>query len=169
MSDNKNNPQNDTKSDLETRLADAKATAESLLNKRKAVVVSEENVVDVATTRSGVDIVLWLIAISALISSTLISTYLPRYWAPATESITQLLITAGLVLLAVICLAFTHQGRAFKVLLKDAGIELRRVTWPTKNETFKYTWQVIVVMIIVGFIVWLLDNLFNYLLGFILH
>ncbi|OPH38025.1 MULTISPECIES: preprotein translocase subunit SecE [Moraxella] len=169
MSDNKNNPQNDTKSDLETRLADAKATAESLLNKRKAVVVSEENVVDVATTRSGVDIVLWLIAIVALISSTLISTYLPRYWAPATESITQLLITAGLVLLAVICLAFTHQGRAFKVLLKDAGIELRRVTWPTKNETFKYTWQVIVVMIIVGFIVWLLDNLFNYLLGFILH
>lgn len=169
MSDNKNNPQNETKSDLETRLADAKATAESLLNKRKAVVVSEENVVDVATTRSGVDIVLWLIAIVALISSTLISTYLPRYWAPATESITQLLITAGLVLLAVICLAFTHQGRAFKVLLKDAGIELRRVTWPTKNETFKYTWQVIVVMIIVGFIVWLLDNLFNYLLGFILH
>lgn len=169
MSDNKNNPQNDTKSDFETRLADAKATAESLLNKRKAVVVSEENVVDVATTRSGLDIVLWLIAIVALISSTLISTYLPRYWAPATESITQLLITAGLVLLAVICLAFTHQGRAFKVLLKDAGIELRRVTWPTKNETFKYTWQVIVVMIIVGFIVWLLDNLFNYLLGFILH
>lgn len=150
-------------------MADAKATAESLLNKRKAVVVSEENVVDVATTRSGVDIVLWLIAIVALISSTLISTYLPRYWAPATESITQLLITAGLVLLAVICLAFTHQGRAFNVLLKDAGIELRRVTWPTKNETFKYTWQVIVVMIIVGFIVWLLDNLFNYLLGFILH
>ena len=76
MSDNKNNPQNDTKSDLETRLADAKATAESLLNKRKAVVVSEENVVDVATTRSGVDIVLWLIAISALISSTLFATLL---------------------------------------------------------------------------------------------
>lgn len=170
MSDNKNNSQqNDTKGDLETRLADAKATAKSLLNKRKAVVVSEENVVDVATTRSGVDIALWLIAILALISSTLISTYLPRYWAPATSSINQLIIIATLVILAVICLAFTHQGQAFKVLLKDAGIELRRVTWPTKNETFKYTWQVIVVMIIVGLIVWLLDNLFNYLLGFILH
>ena len=170
MSDNKNNSQqNDTKGDLETRLADAKATAKSLLNKRKAVVVSEENVVDVATTRSGVDIALWLIAILALISSTLISTYLPRYWASATSSINQLIITATLVILAVTCLAFTHQGQAFKVLLKDAGIELRRVTWPTKNETFKYTWQVIVVMIIVGLIVWLLDNLFNYLLGFILH
>lgn len=170
MSDNKNNSQqNDTKGDLETRLADAKATAKSLLNKRKAVVVSEENVVDVATTRSGVDIALWLIAILALIGSTLISTYLPCYWAPATSSINQLIITATLVILAVICLAFTHQGQAFKVLLKDAGIELRRVTWPTKNETFKYTWQVIVVMIIVGLIVWLLDNLFNYLLGFILH
>lgn len=169
MSDNKNHPKEASKDSLETKLAEAKVTAQGLLNQRKAVVVSEENVVDVATTRSGVDIVLWLIAILALISSTLISTYLPRYWAPATETMTQLLITAGLVILAVICLAFTHQGRAFKVLLKDAGIELRRVTWPTKNETFKYTWQVIVVMIIVGFIVWLLDNLFNYLLGFILH
>lgn len=169
MSDNKKNPNEAPKDSLETRLADAKATAESLMNKRKPVVVSQENVVDVATTRSGLDIVLWLIAILALISSTLISTYLPRYWAPATETMTQLLITAGLVILAVISLAFTHQGRAFKVLLKDAGIELRRVTWPTKNETFKYTWQVLVVMIIVGFIVWLLDNFFNYLLGFILH
>lgn len=165
MSDNKTNPKND----LENRLADAKATAENMLNQKKAVVVSKENVVDVATTRSGVDVVLWLIAITALISSTLISTYLPRYWAPATSEINQLMITAGLVMLAVICLAFTHQGHAFKVLLKDAGIELRRVTWPTKNETVKYTWQVIVVMIIVGFIVWLLDNFFNYLLGFVLY
>lgn len=165
MSDNKNNSNND----LEQKLAVAKATAESMLNKKKAVVVSEENVVDVATTRSGMDVVLWLIAIVALIGSTLVSTYLPRYWAPATSTVNQLLITGGLIILAVICLAFTHQGRAFKVLLKDAGIELRRVTWPTKNETVKYTWQVIVVMIIVGFIVWLLDNLFNYLLGFILH
>lgn len=165
MSDNKNN----TNNDLEQKLAVTKATAESMLNKKKAVVVSEENVVDVATTRSGVDVVLWFVAIIALISSTLVSTYLPRYWAPATSTVNQLLITGGLIILAVICLAFTHQGRAFKVLLKDAGIELRRVTWPTKNETVKYTWQVIVVMIIAGIIVWLLDNLFNYLLGFILH
>ena len=165
MSDNKDNQ----KDDLESKLSDAKALAQSMLDKRKAVVVSKENVVEVAKTRSTKDIVLWIIAIVALIGSTLISQYLPKYWAPASNTITQVAITVGLVILAAVCLMFTHQGSAFKTLLKDAGIELRRVTWPTKDETFRYTWQVIVVMIIVGFFIWLVDNLFNYLLGFILH
>lgn len=164
MSDNKNN----ANSDLENRLADAKATAQSMLDKRKAVVVSEENMVEVAKTRSPKDMALWLFAIVALIASTLISQYLPRYWAPANDSLTQFAITAGLVIFAIVCLAFTNQGRAFKVLLKDAGIELRRVTWPTKDETFKYTWQVIVVMIIFGVLIWLFDILLNSLFGLIL-
>lgn len=129
MSDNKP-PKQDS---LETKLADAKALAQEMLDKRQPVVVSEENVVEVAKTRSVKDMVLWLFAIIALISSTLVSQYLPKYWAPASDEITQFLITVGLVVFALICLAFTHQGRAFKTLLKDAGIELRRVTWPTKE------------------------------------
>ncbi|MDO4896540.1 MAG: preprotein translocase subunit SecE [Moraxella sp.] len=165
MSDNKT-PQQDN---LETKLADAKAVAQSMLEKRQAVVVSEENIVEVAKTRSVKGMILWLIAIVALISSTLITQYLPKYWAPANDVITQAVITVALVLLALVCLAFTSQGRAFKTLLKDAGIELHRVTWPTKDETFRYTWQVIVMMIIVGIFIWLVDTFFNYLLGFILH
>lgn len=165
MSDNKDNQ----KDNLENKLSDAKALAQSMLDKHKAVVISEENVVEVAKKRSTKDLVLWLIAIVALISSTLISQYLPKYWAPASNSLTQFAITVALVVVALVCLAFTHQGSAFKTLLKDAGIELRRVTWPSKNETLRYTWQVIVVMVIVGFFIWLVDNLFNYLLGFILH
>ncbi|MGP1607271.1 MAG: preprotein translocase subunit SecE [Moraxella sp.] len=161
MSDNKDN--------LENKLADAKALAQDLLNKRKAVVVSEENVVEVAKTRSIKDMILWLIAILALISSTLISQYLPKYWLPASNPWTQIAITLLLVVLAGVCLAFTHQGRAFRVLLKDAGIELRRVTWPGKDETIRYTWQVIVIMVIVGIFIWLIDTLFNQLFGLILN
>ncbi|TWV81266.1 preprotein translocase subunit SecE [Moraxella sp. VT-16-12] len=165
MSDNKT-PKQDS---LETKLADAKAVAQDMLNKRQAVVVSEENVVEVAKTRSVKDMVLWFLAIVALISSTLISQYLPKYWAPASNEITQFAITVGLAVFALLCLVFTHQGRAFKTLLKDAGIELRRVTWPTKEETFRYTWQVLVVMVIVGFFIWVIDTFFNYILGFILN
>ncbi|OOR93492.1 preprotein translocase subunit SecE [Moraxella caviae] len=154
-------------SDNKTRLDTQTDTATP--SSKQPVTVSKENIVDVATTRSAKDMILWLLAIVALIASTLVSQYLPRYWAQANDVWTQLGITVALVVFAIVCLALTNQGRAFKVLLKDAGIELRRVTWPTKNETIRYTWQVIVVMIIVGFIVWLLDNAFNYLLGFILH
>ena len=157
MSDNKDN--------LEKKLAEAKSLANDMLKKRQPTVISEENVVEVAKTRSAKDIVLWLIAVVALISSTLISQYLPKYWAPASSTWTQLGITAALVVFAAVCLAFTHQGRAFKTLLKDAAVELRRVTWPGKDETFQYTWQTIVMIAIVGFIVWLLDNFFTWFVG----
>ncbi|WP_294033606.1 preprotein translocase subunit SecE [uncultured Moraxella sp.] len=135
---------------------------------KKPITISKESVVEVAKTRTGLDSILWLLAIVALISSTLVSEYLPRYWAPANDIWTQVGITAALVIFAFACLALTHQGRAFKTLLKDAGIELRRVTWPTKDETIKYTWQVILVMIIVGIMVWLLDMFFGYVVGFII-
>lgn len=135
---------------------------------KKAITVSKESVVEVAKTRSTKDIVLWLIAIAAMIAATLVSEYLPRYWEPANNVWVQLGITAALVVFGFICLAFTNQGSAFKTLLKDAGIELRRVTWPTKNETVKYTWQVILVMIIVGIMVWILDMLFTKLISYII-
>lgn len=134
----------------------------------KPRVIAKESVVEVAKTRSAMDIVLWLIAVVALIAATLSGEYLSGYWAAASNTWVRLGVVVGLVALALLCVAFTHQGRAFKVLLKDAGIELRRITWPSKEETTTYTWQVIVVAIIAGILIWLLDNLFNYAVGFIL-
>lgn len=135
----------------------------------RAVIVSKENVVEVAKRRSVLDIVLWILALTALIVATLAGEYLPRYWVNANNPWVMVSITAALVVFALLCLYFTNQGRAFKTLLKDAGIELRRITWPDKSETTTYTWQVIVVTIIAGILIWLLDNLFNYVVGFILN
>ena len=87
------------------------------------------------------------------------------YWQPANDVWMRIGIIVALVIIALVCLALTHQGRAFKILLKDAAVELRRVTWPGKDETFQYTWQVIVVIGIVGFFIWLLDNFFNWFVG----
>lgn len=135
---------------------------------KNPVTVSKESVVEVAKKHSAKDFLLWLIAIIAMISATLVSQYLPRYWAPANNVWIQIAITVSLVVFGFICLAFTNQGSAFKTLLKDAGIELRRVTWPTKDETVRYTWQVILIMIIFGIIIWLLDMFFSYIVGLII-
>ena len=135
---------------------------------KNPITVSKESVVEVAKKHSAKDFLLGLIAIIAMISATLVSQYLPRYWAPANNVWTQIAITVSLVVFGFICLAFTNQGSAFKTLLKDAGIELRRVTWPTKDETVRYTWQVILIMIIFGIIIWLLDMFFSYIVGLII-
>ncbi|WP_131667948.1 preprotein translocase subunit SecE [Psychrobacter pygoscelis] len=149
---------------LESKLSDAKVTAGSLLSKKQKP-VTDSSAVDVAKTSSAKDIILWLAAFAALIGATLVNQYLPGYWQPANDVWVRIGLIVLLVIVALVCLAFTHQGRAFKILIKDAAVELRRVTWPSKDETFTYTWQVIVVIAIVGFIVWLLDNFFNWFVG----
>lgn len=150
---------------LDTTLSDAKAANDGLLTKNNHISATNTSAVEVAKTSSAKDIVLWLLAIIVLIGATLVNQYLPGYWQPANDVWIRISIIVALFVFALVCLALTHQGRAFKTLLKDASVELRRVTWPSKDETFQYTWQVIVVIAIVGFIVWLLDNFFNWFVG----
>ncbi|OOR82704.1 preprotein translocase subunit SecE [Moraxella canis] len=157
MSDNKDNL------DIQSE-----TSASGSRHTKTPITVSKESVVEVAKKRSPKDMLLWLVAIIAMISATLVSQYLPRYWAPANNVWMQIAITVSLVVFGFICLAFTNQGSAFKTLLKDAGIELRRVTWPTKDETVRYTWQVILMMIVFGIIIWLLDMFFSYVVGFVI-
>ena len=150
---------------LDTTLSDAKAANDGLLTKNNHISATNTSAVEVAKTSSTKDIVLWLLAIIVLIGATLVNQYLPGYWQPANEVWIRISIIVALFVFALVCLALTHQGRAFKTLLKDAAVELRRVTWPSKDETFQYTWQVIVVIAIVGFFIWLLDNFFNWFVG----
>ena len=149
------------KDNLNTKLSDAKMTANTLLSKNK----KHTTAVEVAKTRSPKDIVLWLLALVSLLSATLVNEHSPGYWQLANNMWVRIGIIVALIIFAFICLAMTNQGSAFKVLLKDASVELRRVTWPSKQETFQYTWQVLLVIGIVAVFVWLLDNLFNWLVG----
>lgn len=157
MSDNQDN--------LNTKLSDAKATAGGMLSKGQHVSATNTSAVEVAKTGSAKDIILWLLAIVALISATFANQYLPGYWQAANDVWVRIAIIVALAVFAFLCLAMTNQGTAFKTLLKDASVELRRVTWPGKDETFQYTWQTLVVIAIVGFFIWVLDNFFVWFVG----
>ena len=150
---------------LETKLSDAKAVTGGMLSKDKHVSAANTSAVEVAKTGSIKDVILWLLAAVVLIGATLVNQYLPGYWQPANDLWVRIGIIVALFVFALLCLALTNQGRAFKTLLKDAAVELRRVTWPGKDETFQYTWQTIVMIAVVGLLVWLLDNFFNWFVG----
>ena len=53
--------------------------------------------------------------------------------------------------------AQTIRGRAFVNLCLDARVEIRKVVWPTRQETTQTTIVVLIVIFIVAFILWLLD------------
>ncbi|MFC6205425.1 MULTISPECIES: preprotein translocase subunit SecE [Psychrobacter] len=150
---------------LDSKLSNANAVTGGMLSKGNHISATNTSAVEVAKKSSAKDIVLWLLAIVALISATFANQYLPGVWQPANDLWVRIGIIVVLAVFALFCLAMTHQGTAFKTLLSDAAVELRRVTWPSKDETFQYTWQTIVVIAIAGFFVWLLDNFFNWFVG----
>ncbi len=51
----------------------------------------------------------------------------------------------------------TEKGRSMWLFFQDAQIEVRKVVWPTREETVQTTLIVILVVIIIAIILWLLD------------
>ena len=149
---------------LEKRLAEL--TGERASN--ESTVMQQPAAIEVAKRHSTKDIALWIFAIIALIAATLVNQYLPAYWQPANSVWTRIVIIAILVIIALGALALTNQGSAFKTLLLDSRVELRRVTWPSKAETLHYTWQVAVVTGILALLVWLLDATFGQVIRLII-
>lgn len=124
--------------------------------------------VEVATSGSALNAVLWLLAIVLLIGATLVNQYLPAYWHPATHIGVRIAVIVGMIVTACAAIYLTRQGKGFLTLLKDARLELRRITWPNKQDTFKTTWIVLVVVLVMSLILWGIDTLFGWLISSII-
>lgn len=151
------------KDNLDSKLSDAKATAERLLQQNK-----RRSTVETVNKRSSKDYLLLVLAIVATIATSLVNGYLPAYWAPANDVWVKVGIISALVVFALVSFFLTSYGDDFKVVLKDAGIELRRVTWPAKSETIHWTWLSIVFMALFGLLIWALDIMFTQVISFII-
>lgn len=82
--------------------------------------------------------------------------YVNSYFA--TESL--LIRTIGLLVAAGAAgwiAAQTVRGRAFVNLCLEARIEIRKVVWPSRQETTQTTIVVLIVIFIVALILWILD------------
>ncbi len=84
----------------------------------------------------------------------------------------QLLIVRVIGLLALVggaggILFTTQRGRAVWSFAKGARQELRKVVWPTRQETLQTTLIVGAVVIVVALLLWLLDMLLFWLVGMI--
>ena len=74
--------------------------------------------------------------------------------------------TVGLVAAASIAIAiaaFTAQGRQFRHFLAESHFELRKVVWPTRQETLQTTLVILVVVIILSIMLWLVDMFLGWL------
>ncbi|MEH6824687.1 MAG: preprotein translocase subunit SecE [Motiliproteus sp.] len=56
----------------------------------------------------------------------------------------------------------TAKGSAFFTLFKEAKVEIRKVVWPTRQETIQTTLIVVVVVLIAGLALWAIDSLLSW-------
>jgi len=56
-------------------------------------------------------------------------------------------------------------GKLVYSYITDSKVELKKVTWPTKQETTQTTLGLIVFVIIVGILLWLFDMLLGWAIG----
>jgi preprotein translocase subunit SecE len=63
----------------------------------------------------------------------------------------------GSLALAAVVVAFSRYGTEFRRFVELARIELRKIVWPTRQETLQTTLVVFGFVIIAGLFFWLLD------------
>lgn len=71
----------------------------------------------------------------------------------------------AVALVAALVALQTTQGRAFWELLKEARIEIRKVVWPTRQETTQTTLIVLALVFVVALILWGLDSLLGWIVS----
>ncbi|ADT67186.1 MAG: preprotein translocase subunit SecE [Pseudoalteromonas tetraodonis] len=117
---------------------------------------------NIETPSSGMESVKWLVAI-ALLAGAVVGNHMF-----ADQSV--LLRAIGVVVAIAAGLAIasqTFKGRTFLAFAKEARIEVRKVIWPTRQETTHTTLIVMVATVIMALILWGLDGILFRAVGFL--
>ena len=61
----------------------------------------------------------------------------------------------------------TVKGRAFAVLAREARVEIRKVVWPSRQETTQTTLIVVAVVLVMALLLWGLDSFLGWLVSLI--
>lgn len=113
------------------------------------------------TPKGGLDFVKWL---SVLVLLTLMVAANYIYEFSAVEKAASIVVLVGL---AAFIAAKTSKGGAFIEFAKEARTEVRKVVWPTRQETMQTTIIVMVATLIVALLLWGLDSILLSLVSFI--
>ncbi|PZQ09228.1 MAG: preprotein translocase subunit SecE [Rhodanobacter denitrificans] len=79
------------------------------------------------------------------------------YYAGSLGTLQRLGLLIGALALALGLAAFSRAGRSAREFLSESQFELRKVVWPTREETLKTTGVIIVVVIILSLVLGLMD------------
>lgn len=104
------------------------------------------------------DALKWVFVLALVAASVVGNSYFDGQ--PLLYRVLALVVVAGVALFVSVN---TAKGHSFWSLLREASVEVRKVVWPTRQETNQTTLIVVAVVIVMGFILWLLDTFLGWL------
>jgi len=103
-------------------------------------------------SRSPLDMFLWLV-VAALIAGGIVANFYFSTFSLAVRLVGWIVLAAILVGIAL----QTNFGKTSWNFIKEARMEMRKVTWPTRQETVQTTLVVVAMVVIVALILWGID------------
>ena len=85
------------------------------------------------------------------------------YYFPELSVLIRVLIVIFSVVMSLLIFFKTQRGLIFWEFLQGSRVEMRKVVWPTKQETIQTTLTVFVFVLVLGIFFWLLDFLLLYI------
>ena len=90
------------------------------------------------------------------------------YWFSQWPGPVRALVAAAGVVLGAVVMAFTAKGRQTRGFVSESLFELRKVVWPTRQETLRITGVILVVVVIVSLILSGFDFVISWLIRLLL-
>lgn len=97
-------------------------------------------------------------AIRLVLAAALIVSGVVGFYYFADQSLLyRVLALVGIVIVSAFFVFTTNLGRRTWAFMKESRVEVRKVIWPSRQETTQTTVIVFVMVLVVGLILWLLD------------
>ncbi|MDE1169311.1 MAG: preprotein translocase subunit SecE [Pseudomonas sp.] len=111
---------------------------------------------------SRFDLLKWLVVVALVVVGVVGNHHFSA--SPLLYRVLALLVIAGVA--AFVGLQ-TAKGKSFFILAKEARTEIRKVVWPTRQETTQTTLIVVAVVLVMALLLWGLDSLLGWLVSLI--
>lgn len=124
---------------------------------------SPEKVENKGVKSKGVNSVLWALSIALLAVAAVGNTYFATHFS----------LIVRVLLLVVLCLgalglaAITNQGQKAIGFIKDSRQELRKIIWPTRQESTQTTLIVVAMCVVVALALWGIDSIIVLIIDFL--
>ncbi len=113
---------------------------------------------------AGLDIVKWIATLAIVVVGVGGNSHFANEYSVLERTLALLPMAAIAAFIAM----QTVKGQAFFQLVKASRAEIRRVVWPTRQETTQTTLVVVAVVVVMALILWGLDASFNKIISLVI-